>query len=335
MAILKSLKITTKTPIEELSGISAKTKIFIKRDDLNGLLISGNKARKLEYLIADAKNKKCDTIITCGPVQSNHCRTTAAFAQIFGFECHLLLRRAPHPIPPPQVGRDKGRGIEEITGNLLLDTLLGARIKHITPEEYQNRMTVMADYAKGLKGKRSYIIPEGGSNEIGALGYISCMGEMANFIRKNNIEAVYCAVGSGGTYAGLLLGKKMFKLNIDLNGVIICDTVEYFTAKILEICNNAITRFRIRATIHEHEINLIDGFVGAGYGIPYPEELQTIKNIAKLGIILEPVYTGKAFYGMLAHLKEHHYKKVIFIHTGGIFSIFAYSKDLIGESLSN
>lgn len=307
-------KITKPTPIEEIKWISQETKIYLKRDDLNGLLISGNKARKLEYLIADAKNKKCDTIITCGPVQSNHCRTTTAFAQMFGFECHLLLRK---------------KGDEAHTGNLLLDELLGATIKYITPEEYQNRMSVMAEYARTLKGKRPYIIPEGGSNEVGALGYVDCMREMTGFIKKERIETIYCAVGSGGTYAGLLLGKKLLKLDVDLNGVIICDTIEYFKNKILEICNNAIEKFNLKFKIEDNDITLVDGFVGEGYGIPYPEEIKTIKDIAKLGIILEPVYTGKAFYGMLEDLKNKRYKKVIFIHTGGIFSIFAYNKDLL------
>lgn len=311
---MKKIKILKPTPIEEVSGLPVKSRIFLKRDDLNGLIVSGNKARKLEYLIADAKNNRCDTIITCGPVQSNHCRTTIAFCRIFGLECHLLLRVSKEP---------------EVTGNLLIDKLLGAKIKYITPEEYENRMELMTEYVKMLKTKRCYIIPEGGSNEVGAMGYIDCMREMKNFINENGIEAIYCAVGSGGTYAGLLLGKRLLKLDIDLNGVIICDTVEYFKNKISEICDKAIAKFNLKSKIQHNEINLIDGFVGAGYGIPYPEEIKIIKNIAKKGIILEPVYTGKAFYGMLEDLKKKNYKRVIFIHTGGIFSIFAYNKELM------
>lgn len=312
--ICKPIKITKPTPIEEIKGIDKKTKIYLKRDDLNGLLISGNKARKLEYLIADAINKKCDTIITCGPAQSNHCRTTAVFCKIFGYDCHLLLRIKEEP---------------EYTGNLLLDELLGAKIKFITPEEYENRIEIMQNYAKKLKGRRAYIIPEGGSNEIGAIGYVDCMKEMAGFIRKEKIDAIYCAVGSGGTYSGLLLGKKLLKIDTALNGVIICDTVEYFTNKILDISRKAIERFNLNINVDSEEITLIDGFVGEGYGIPYSEEIETIKMLAKKGIILEPVYTGKAFYGMLQDLKRKNYKKVIFIHTGGIYSIFAYAKALI------
>lgn len=319
MKMPKPVKLTSKTPIMRFKGINTKTEIFIKRDDLNGLLISGNKARKLEYLIADALNKRCDSVITCGPVQSNHCRTTVAFARNFGLFPYLFLRGRPKKTP---------------NGNLLIDRLLDARITYITPSEYHNKRTeIMAEYAKRLikKGKRPYIIPEGGSNEIGALGYLDCMREMADFIKKKKVDALYCAVGSGGTYAGLLLGKKILKLNIELNGVIICDTVQYFTDKILKICEKAVYRFGMKIKITRHDINLIDGYVGSGYAIPYPEELEVIRKIAKTGIILEPVYTGKAFYGMLQTLKKKKYKRVIFMHTGGLFSIFAFNRILFSK----
>ncbi len=315
MAMLKPVKMTIKTPIEELKGLKTKTQIFIKRDDKNGLLISGNKARKMEYLIADAINKKCDTIITCGPLQSNHCRTAAVFAKHFGFECHLFLR---------------GKPSKNFTGNLLIDKLFDAKITYITASQYQMRDEIMVEYAQKLRKihYKPYIIPEGGSNEIGALGYLDCMKEMAGFIKKNRIDAIYCAVGSGGTYAGLLLGKKLLKINVALKGVIVADTVEYFKDKILSICERAIDRFKISIEVNQRDISLIGGFVGQGYGIPYPGELNTIKRVAKLGVILEPVYTGKTFYGMLRNLRNKRYKKVIFIHTGGIFSIFAFNKDL-------
>jgi len=316
MKILQPMKLTIKTPITEIENLGGKTHIFIKRDDLNGLLISGNKARKMEYLIADARRKRCDTIITCGPVQSNHCRTAVVFAKQFNFDCHMFLR---------------GRPGRKCTGNLLIDKLLDAKIIYITPNQYKQKNEIMAEYARKIEKLdcKPYVIPEGGSNEIGALGYRDCMREMASFIKKHRIEAVYCAVGSGGTYAGLLLGKKLLNLSVNLNGIIVCDTVEYFRDKIYDICQKAIYAFKLRIKITKKDINLIDGYVGAGYGIPYPEELKTIGIIAKTGIILEPVYTGKAFYGMLEHLKKETYKNVIFIHTGGIFSIFAYSSQLV------
>lgn len=316
MPELKPLKISRQTPIEELKKFDSKTKIFIKRDDLTGLLISGNKARKLEYLVADASRKKCDTLITCGGIQSNHCRITAAFANHFGFDCHLMLRvhRKPNKI---------------FRGNLLIDKLLKAKVNYITPKQYDNRFQIMEEYASKLKkkNKKPYIIPEGGSNPLGILGYRDCMKEMKDFIRKKKIDALYCAVGSGGTYAGLLLGKKQYNLSVDLNGILVCDTIDYFREKITRICNEAIDRFKIKVRIDENDMNLIDGFIGEGYAIPYDAELKTIKKVAGHGIILDPVYTGKTFHGMVHHLKKKRYKKVIFLHTGGIFSIFAYSKD--------
>ncbi len=317
--MLKPMKLTIPTPIGKIGKLGSTAKIFIKRDDLNGLLISGNKARKLEYLVADAKRKRCDTLITCGGEQSNHCRTTAAFAKYFGFDCHLLLRI-------------RGKPKRIYTGNLLIDRLFDATIRYITPSQYKNRDEVMKTYAAKLvkQGKKPYRIPEGGSNEIGILGYRDCMEEMAPFIKKMKIDAVYCAVGSGGTYAGLLLGKRLRGLDVDLNGILVSDTIPYFKEKISRICTAAISRNRFAASIDEKDIALIDGYIGKGYGIPYPAEMRTIKMVAKLGIVLEPVYTGKTFYGMLQHLKTQNYKKVIFIHTGGIYSIFGFAKEFTG-----
>ncbi len=190
----------------------------------------------------------------------------------------------------------------------------------------------MARYARTLKGKRAYIIPEGGSNEIGCLGYVDAMREMAGFIKKERIDALYCAVGSGGTYAGLILGQKLLKLDLDLNGVIVCDTVGYFQEKVMTICDQAIRRFRMPIRIGLDDLRLIPGFVGRGYGIPYPAELRVIRRMARQGIILEPVYTGKAFYGMERHSARTKYKKILFLHTGGIFSVFAFNRELLGSS---
>ena len=188
----------------------------------------------------------------------------------------------------------------------------------------------MNDYAKKLKrkGRKPYVIPVGGSNEIGSLGYIDCMKEMKDFLKSKKIEAIYLAVGSGGTYAGLLLGKKKLKLKLDLNGVIVCDTIEYFKNEVTAICNSVKKRFNMRININPDDMIFIDGYIGPGYAIPYSGALKTINRLAKSGIFLDPVYTGKAFYGMLNHSRKKKYKKILFIHTGGIFSIFAYAKDL-------
>ncbi|MBN2619949.1 D-cysteine desulfhydrase family protein [candidate division WOR-3 bacterium] len=307
--------LTCATPVEEFPGTMSKARIFIKRDDLNGLLISGNKARKMAYLVADAHRHGCDTLITCGGIQSNHCRTAAAFARRFGFNCHLFLR---------------GKPGKNYTGNLLLDHLLGAHVNYVTPSQYTVIDDIMAEYAERLKklGMHAYVIPEGGSNATGCLGYRDCMIEMNAFIRQQRIQAVYCAVGSGGTYAGLLLGKNLAGSHVHLNGIIVCDTVEFFKNKIERICTDALTMHKLSFTIRHKDITLIDGYQGTGYGIPYPEELHTIREVAKHGIILEPVYTGKTFYGMLQDIKRKKYRRVLFVHTGGIFSNFAYARIL-------
>jgi D-cysteine desulfhydrase len=315
MEIINPHALTCATPIEEFPGTMSKARIFIKRDDLNGLLISGNKARKMTYLVADAHRHGCDTLITCGGIQSNHCRTAVAFARRFGFDCHLFLR---------------GKPGKNFTGNLLLDHLLGAHVNYVTPKQYTMINDIMAEYTEKLKklGAHGYVIPEGGSNAIGCLGYRDCMIEMNAFIRQQRIQAVYCAVGSGGTYAGLLLGKKLARSRAHLNGILVSDTVAYFNDKIGRICTEAIRLHRFHMTIRANDMNLIDGYVGTGYGIPYPEELATITEVAKHGIILEPVYTGKTFYGMLQDIKRKKYRRVLFVHTGGIFSNFAYARIL-------
>ncbi len=303
------------TPIEFLENFPHPAKIYIKRDDYTGLISSGNKIRKLEYAIFDAKEKGCDTLITCGGVQSNHCRATVFAGKKFGFDVHLVLRGKPE---------------KPYQGNLFLDHLLGAKIKYVSYEEYKERINeVLEETAEELRknNKKPYIIPEGASNEIGCLGYVECMDEMKNFIIKEKIEAIYLAVGSGGTYAGLLIGKKLLNLDIRLIGIIVCDSIKFFKGKIEDICEKAIEKYKLPIKISPSDIELINGYIGEGYGIPYKEEIETIKNISQnYGIILDPVYTGKAFYGMLNESRE--FKKILFLHTGGIFSIFAYNKEL-------
>ncbi|MEN3043821.1 MAG: D-cysteine desulfhydrase family protein [Candidatus Hydrothermales bacterium] len=303
------------TKIELLENLWNNAKVYIKRDDYTGLITSGNKIRKLEYAIFDAKEKECDTLITCGGLQSNHCRATAYAGKREGFEVHLVLRGEP----------------TEYQGNLLLDYLFGAKIKYVSYNEYKERINeILEEVAEDLKkkDKKPYIIPEGASNEVGCLGYVECMDEMKEFIKKEKIEAIYLAVGSGGTYAGLLIGKKLLNLDIRLVGIIVCDSIKFFKGKIEDICEKAIKKYNLPIEISPSDIELVDGYIGEGYGIPYKEEIELIKKISEnYGIILDPVYTGKAFYGMLNESKE--FKKILFLHTGGIFSIFAYNKELI------
>ncbi len=314
MKFIKPVGLIQPTPIIELKGLMPGRQIFVKRDDLNGLLISGNKARKMEYLVADARNKGCNTLITCGGLQSNHCRTAAVYARHFGMKCHLFLR---------------GKKSRSSTGNLLINKMLGAKIIFITPYQYQNAESIMNEYAARIKrlGLRGYVIPEGGSNGIGCFGYAAGFNEMLEFIKNKRVDAVYCAVGSGGTYAGLMIGKMMAKSSVDIAGIIVCDSVDYFQKRIIGIVEQARQSFKIKVKLNARDIKLIDGYIGPGYGKPYAAEMKTIKQVLKYGLILEPVYTGKAFHGMINHMKKTKYRRVIFLHTGGLFSIFAYTRE--------
>jgi len=303
------------TPIEVLKDFPHPATIFVKRDDLTGLLTSGNKVRKLEYSLADALSYKADTVITCGGIQSNHCRATVACCRILGLNPVVVLR---------------GEPVLPYDGNLLLNQLLGCEVRYVTRREYEHVDELMESMAAELmrQGKHPYIIPEGASNEVGLLGYIECMAEMKEFIKRERIQAVYVAVGSGGTYAGLLLGKVIHKVDVDVLGVIICDTVEFFTEKVCRIAQVAVDRYDLGVGIDKDDVTLVDGYIGKGYGIPYRAEIETIKKVAKFGIILDVVYTGKAFHGMQNHAKG--YKKILFIHTGGIFSLFPYREEFYG-----
>jgi len=299
------------TPVERLNIDGVE--IFVKKDDETGLLCSGNKVRKLEYLLKDALDKGYNSVITCGGVQSNHTRATTYLAIKLGLRPFVMARG--EPVLPPQ-------------GNFFLNLLLGARFKFITREQFKNVEHYMEEWRKELlkEGFNPYIVPEGGSNALGAWGYVDAMEELKDVIEKEKIEALYFATGSGGTGAGLLIGKEFHNVKIKLVGVLVVDTIEYFTNKINKIVEDFEELYDVKVDARAQEIEFLDGFIGKGYAIPYPEEIETISRIAKYGIILDPVYTGKAFHGMLQHIKERGYRRVMFLHTGGIFSIFAFNE---------
>lgn len=306
------------TPIEKLERLSLLLEgpqIYVKRDDLTGIELSGNKIRKLEFLLAEALQQECDILITCGGYQSNHARTTAATAAKLGLKCHLVLRNT------------MGGALD---GNLFLNRLVGAEIKYITPEEYLRVDEIMADIAEELKSKghRPYVIPEGGSNELGALGYLKAAQELAEQLRrlKLKIDYIIVAVGSGATYAGLLMGKFIFDLPAEIHGINVCDNESYFVNKISAILKNAQKRFNIEKSPGRKDITIIDGYVGKGYGLSSQEEIDMIKRVSQAeGIILDPVYTGKAMVGVADQIRHGKFKpgeNILFIHTGGIFGLF-------------
>ena len=311
------------TPLEPMERLSESlgVELFIKRDDLTGSGLSGNKIRKLEYVLAEALNREADIVLTCGGAQSNHARATAVAAARLGIKSLLLLRTPDPKNPPP------------LEANSLLDRLVGAEILWVSPEEYANRDEVFKREAERLSqgGSIPYIIPEGASNALGSWGYIRTMSELALDLKALNRKGpvkttVVYAAGSGGTGAGLILGRKLFNLDVRVAGVNVAADREYFVRAIDDICQEAIQRFDLGVEVAESDIEIIDGYVGRGYALSRPEELKLIREVARRqGIILDPVYTGKAFYGMVQELSrnpEYFGERVVFIHTGGIYGLF-------------
>ena len=313
----------TPTPLKPLKRFSEKfgLELYIKRDDLTGAGLSGNKIRKLEFVLADALNQGADTVLTCGGAQSNHARATAIAAAMLGLHCRLILRTPDPSNPPP------------LEGNILLDRLVGSEIVWITPEEYKRRDDIFEREAAALRksGRRPYIIPEGASNALGAWGYIRAVDELANDLANlpdtNQPTTIINATGSGGTSAGLILGTRILELNIRVVSVNVCDDRDYFVQVIGEICKNAITNYQLDIPFsRERDVEIIDGYVGRGYALSRPEELALLGDVARTeGIFLDPVYTGKAFFGMTQELSrdpDRFGNRIVFMHTGGIFGLF-------------
>jgi D-cysteine desulfhydrase len=306
------------TPIQKLKKLShelGRHEIYVKRDDLTGAALSGNKIRKLEFVAADALAKGADTLITCGGIQSNHARATAIVAATLGLKVHLVLRGTP----------DASFG-----GNLFLDRLVGAEFTFITPEAYKNNLEIMHRIARQLEqeGRQPYVVPEGASDALGSMGYLNAVHEMIDQCHEMKIEfeAIVCAVGSGGTHSGLLLGKFWHGLEGDILGVNVCDDASYFQNRIFGIIEDVKTQFKLDLGIKKSDIHLIDGYVGKGYALSRPEEITLIKHLARTeGCILDPVYTGKAMFGLLDQIKQgnfKNYQRILFLHSGGIYGLF-------------
>ncbi len=305
------------TPIENLKRFSADcggVKLLVKRDDLTGASLTGNKIRKLEFFAKAALDTGCDTLITCGGIQSNHARATAIVAAKLGLDSYLVLRGE--------------SGLAE--ANLLLDKLVGANVRFISRQEYFYVNDIMRELSIGLahQGHRAYVIAEGGSEPLGCFGYIKAVSEIKDQLDTMGqvIDYIVCPVGSGGTLAGLLLGVQLYNLKSKVIGINVCSTAKHHTKRVAAIIRQATCEFDLKVDFNSAQIDIIDGYVGDGYARSRIEELAFIRKAACTeGLILDPVYTGKAMYGLYNEIKKGRFSEqdnILFIHTGGIFGVF-------------
>jgi len=312
------------TPIHELTNLSKLFegyRLFIKRDDNNGLGAGGNKIRKLEYLLQDAIENGADTVITAGAQQSNHCRLTAAACAKMGLKCHLLL------------GGEKPK---EYNGNLLLSHLFGAKI-HFTGNNRKGEDIPETLKELKSKGNKPYVVPYGGSNSIGALGYVNAIREIKNQAEEMQIPINYIvfASSSGGTQAGLIAGCEIYNFDSEVIGISI-DKDETNGQTLDEIINklvsDVLTLYHYKNSDKTFDVSLIQDYDKAGYGVVTTNEKRAIKLLAENeGILLDPVYTSRAFYGMMDLIKKKELKpgsNIVFLHTGGIPANFYYAKDI-------
>lgn len=309
----------TPTPLQFLPRVSESlgTEIWVKRDDMTGSVFSGNKIRKLEFTVAQALADGCDTLITCGGLQSNHCRATAAVAAQLGLKSVLLLRGP----------------VQEIDGNFLLDGLLGAEITVLeSPADHKRLpelMKLKADELR-LQGNKPFIIPVGASDGIGLWGYLQATQELKSDFEREHIRPshIVCATGSAGTQAGLTLGSHLCGLDVDVLGMAVCDDEAYFQRKVRDDINQWQDYYGVAINEAELNVHVNDNYIGPGYARADAEVFETIAWLARTeGIVLDPVYTGKAFHGLIEEVRRGNLGgtgPIVFVHTGGLYGVYPY-----------
>jgi len=314
------------TPLEEmprLTEILGGPRLLIKRDDLTGLALGGNKARKLEFLLGEARASGADVVVTTGALQSNHARITAAAARKLGMRAVLVL---------------SGEEPAEYQGNLLLDIIFGAEVRVIQSEEEYVLLATMEDVARELsrEGHRPYLIPTGGSTALGVCAYIEAAMEL--LLQANGmgvaVDAIVHATSSGGTQAGLFVGMKLAQARVQLVGISAGPPREVVERRVTALVDDVSRLLRLDLRGHPDDLIVLDGYVGEGYGIPSPECLEAIRLVARTeGILLDPVYTGKAMAGLIDWIRQGRFEPsqtVVFWHTGGVPALFAHAR-VLGE----
>ena len=318
------------TPIEKLERFSALFNgpdVYCKRDDLLGLAGGGNKTRKLEFLMADALAQGADTIITCGAIQSNHCRLTLAAANKEGMACHLVLEQS----VPNSYNRFAN-------GNNFLYELLSVEEIHVVESgiDLMAKMSSLADTLRA-KGRKPYIIPVGGSNVIGSLGYVACAQEILqqSFEAGLSIDAVICTSGSTGTHAGLITGFTGNNARIPVIGIAISRKKELQRPIVYDMCKKLSEKLELAKTPDMDDVIVFDDYVGEGYSLVTKSMLESVKLLARTeAILLDPVYTGKTVAGMIDLIKKGYFKNmknILFLHTGGSPALYAYTDSFFGK----
>lgn len=301
------------TPIEELPRLSVALggpRIFVKRDDQTGLAFGGNKTRKLEFLVAEAQEQGARTLISAGALQSNHCRQTAAAAAKFGFECTLVLT-GDTPAQP--------------SANLLLDGLFGAKIVHVADRKDRDRILQETFDHAAADGREPYLVPYGGSSPTGALGYAFAMEELM----KQGLHADWMIFGtsSGGTHAGLVLGQRVFGFKGKILGISIDESEEWLKTHVSELAVKAGEKIGEKIQFGPADVLANDRYCRAGYGVLTEAEREAVHLFASQeGMLLDPVYTGRAAAGMIDLIRKGFFKKdetLLFWNTGGQPALFA------------
>ncbi|NHJ48074.1 MAG: D-cysteine desulfhydrase family protein [Asgard group archaeon] len=315
---------TLPTPIQFMPNLSEHLQgvnVYVKRDDLTGIALGGNKNRKVEYLLGDALSKDSDTIITEGTLTSNHCLQAAAGAFKLGMDCHVVLSDAP-------IG-------EKIPINLLFKMVLEVKIHRV--KNHSERKSMMDKIAAMVKeeGKKPYVIPSGGSDKIGIFGYINFFKEIAQQSEDMGIAFDYFihGTGSAGTQAGSIVGKKLFYPAVEVIGINAGYKKEKIITNIKKIIEGFESDNSINLAISDSDIIVLDDFIGEGYEILSEEVINTVKLIAKLeGIFLDPVYNSKAMIGLIGLVKKNYFPKnsnVLFLHSGGNQAFYHFIDDLL------
>lgn len=321
LAALPRLSIASlPTPLQPMPRLTAALggpELWIKRDDLTGLALGGNKTRKLELLLADAKAGGAQTLLTTGAAQSNHCRQTAAAAARFGFDCVLVL-----PGQPPE-------GAAAWTGNLLLDHILGAEVRWAGEQE---RTLALAEAAEQClaDGRKPYVIPYGGSNALGAASYAYAVAELSEQGRP--FDRIVLATSSGGTQAGLLAGTRLCGYPARISGISVDQPGATIRRRVAELACETATLLGRGLSFAADEVEVFDDYLGAGYGVMDDPEQHAIRLFARSeGVLLDPVYTGRAAAGLIDLISRQVIgpkERVLFWHTGGTPALFAYATAL-------